>query len=204
MSLTSNGYGLRPIGDQSGTGRTVRMPLGIVSGYASNIFKYQPVTINPANGTLIAVTNPGNTPQKPFGVFAGVEYTPLGGRPAVSPFWPAGTVYDSTYDMLVYFWPMWIPGLRWQIQADGSVAQTLMGSQFVFTNLGVGSTYTGLSGCTVGAAGVVAASQGQMALSEFATDNTVTVGSAAGDAFTDLIMEAAYSQIGPGSQTSIG
>lgn len=200
MAATSTPYGAQVISDQTGNGRPARLANGIANGYASNIFKYQPVKIIAATGTLVAVTNPGGTPDGLFGLFQGVEYTPLGGRPVVSPFWPAGTTVDLTLDFLVYYWPLWIPGSRIQVQADGSVAQALMGSSFNFTNLGNGNTATGLSACTVGAAGVPANSQGQLTLVEFAEN----VGSVPGDAFTDLICTVALPQVGFRGQPSIG
>ncbi len=189
MASVSSPYGIQIISDQSGIVRPLRMPLGISSGYAANIFKNSAVTLNPATGTLHAVTNPGGVPQKIFGIFQGVEYTPLGGRPAVSPYWPSGTVYDTTYQMYVYVIPAWLPNLRFMIQADGSVAQTMMGSQFNITNpaAGITSGGVGFGQCTVGAAGVAAGGNGQFALIEFATSVAVGGGgsSAAGDAFTD-------------------
>lgn len=200
MASSSSPYGAQVISDFTGTPRPLRIPFGIVSGYASNIFKYQPVKLIAATGTIQAVTNPGGTPDAIWGLLDGVEYTPLGGRPTESPFWPGGTVFDPTYDMFVYVTPAWIPGLRIQVQADGSVPQTLLGSSFNFSNLPNGNTSIGLSQCTVGAAGVASGSQGQLTLIEFAT----SVGSAIGDAFTDLICEIAYPQIGPRGQVSIG
>jgi hypothetical protein len=200
MSSVAGPYGIQPISSNEGFNRPMRMPNGIVSGLASNIFKYQAVTIDPATGTLKPVTNPGGVPQKVYGVFAGVEFTPLGGRPTESPFWPSGMVFDPAYDMLVYYWPAWIPGTRWKVQADGAVAQALMGSQFNITNPAAGSTSTGYSACTVGAAGVAAGSQGQFALQEFDPGINELIG----DAFTDLICTIALPQIGLGSQTSIG
>lgn len=201
MALTSTPYGVEVISDQTGFApRTQRIPLGITSGYAANIFKGQPVWINPATGTIQAVTNPGGTPQALFAIFDGVEYTPIGGRPAVSPFWPASATYDTGYDMFVYVYPCWNPGVRLQVQADGSVAQASLGSGFNFTNLANGNTTTGLSACTVGAAGIVSGSQAQLAFIEFATG----VNDAIGDAFTDMIFTVAYPQIGFRGQNSIG
>lgn len=197
MASISSPYGAQVISDNTGIVRPTRMPLGISSGQIGNIFKNQPVKLNTTTGTLEAISA---TTDKLFGFFQGVEYTPTGGRPAESPFWPSGAVYDTTYDMFVYFIPAWLPGLRVQIQADGSVAQTLMGSSFTFTNITAGSTFTGLSACTVGAAGVASGSQGQLTLIEFAN----SVGDAPGDAYTDLICTVAYPQIGFASQTSIG
>ena len=201
MALTSSPYGVLVISDQTGFApRPQRIESGIASGYATNIFKGQPVWLNPATGTLQAVTNPGGTPQAIYGIFMGCEYTPLGGRPVESPYWPGGTTIDPTNDFHVYITPCWQPGLRLQCQADGSVAQAALGSGFNFTNLGAGSTFTGLSQCTVGAAGVAAGSQAQLALIEFATGVNDTIG----DAFTDLIFTNAYPQIGFRGQNSIG
>ena len=200
MASSSSPYGAQIISDFTGVQRPLRIPLGITSGYAANIYKYAPVKLVAATGTIQAVTNPGGVPDAIWGFMNGVEYTPVGGRPVGSPFWASGTVYDSTYDMFVYVTPAWLPGLRVQIQADGSVAQALLGSSFNFTNLAAGTTPVGLSQCTVGAAGVVAGSQGQLTLVEFAP----LVGSAIGDSFTDLICEIAYPQIGPRGQVSIG
>jgi len=202
MALTSTPNGIQPIGDQSGTVRTVRAPFGITSGYASNIFKWQPFKLNPATGTFNAIANAGGTPDPIYGIFAGVEFTPLGGSPTSSPFWPAGTVYDPSYQMFVYYWPAWLPGSRFLVQADGSVAATQLGQSFNVTNIAAGSTSLGFSQCTLGAAGVPAGSQGQFTLMEFAPlsgdpDN-------GGDPYTDLIVTCAYPQIGPKGQNSIG
>ena len=201
MAATSTPYGAEVISNLSGVVRPQRMPFGIASGFGSNIFKNQPIKLV-AGGTIQPCTNPGGTPDAIYGFFQGVEYTPTGGRPAVSPFWPAGTTYDSTLQMFVYYIPAWLPELRVKIQADGSVAQALMGSQFNFSNLGNGSTFTGLSSCTAAAAGVALGSQGQLALIEFATD----IGDPfnGGDAFTDLICTVAYPQVGFAPQKSIG
>lgn len=209
MALVASPYGVKPISDQEGLLRPARLSYqpgvqgGIASGQATNIFKYQPFRINVATGQIVPVTTGA---QSIYGIFAGVEFTPTGGRPQVSPFWPSGQTYDPNFDMFVYYWPAWLPGLRWQIQADGSVPMTLMGSQFSLTNFANGSTVTGLSAATVGAAGVAAAAQGQFALVEFATDVAVGGGGSSipGDAFTDLIFTIALPQVGLGFQTSIG
>lgn len=197
MSSVSAPYGFQPISDQTGTPRPLRIPYGIASGLASNIFKYEPVFIAIATGTVTPWTA---TTDKIFGVFAGVEYTPTGGRPTVSPFWASGTTYDSSLDMFVYVWPTWTPGARFVVQADGTVAQALLGSGFNGSNFSAGSTSTGLSAATVAAAGVAAASQAQWALVEFFPGSN----NAIGDAFTDLIVSCAYPQVVSGFQTSIG
>ena len=132
MAATSTPYGAQVVSDQAGIVRPVRMPLGIASGYAANIFKFQPVKL--VNGL-----DPGGAPiqearrTRSSASSMASSTRRLGGRPAVSPFWPSGTTYDSTQQMFVYFTPAWLPSFRVRIQADGSVAQALMGSQFNFT-----------------------------------------------------------------------
>lgn len=194
MAATAGPYGFKPIGDQAGIQRTLRMPLGIASGYGANIFKYQPCKL--VSGLIQAVTA---TSDQIFGIFAGVEFTPSGGRPAVSPFWPTGQTYDANFDMMVYVWPAWMPGMRLQVQADGPVAQALMGSGFNIASV-TGSTVTGLSAASVLHAGVAASSQAQFALEEFYPGDA----SSPNDAFTDLIVSVAYPQIISGYQVSIG
>lgn len=200
MATISAPYGAQPTSDSVGTIRPMRIPNGITSGLASNIFKYQPVKMDPVTGTITPCTNTGGVPDPIWGIFAGVEFTPLGGRPAESPFWPSGTVIDPTNNFFVYVWPAWIPSMRVLIQADGSVAQTALGQSFNFSNLSSGNTTTGLSACTAAYAGVAAGSQGQLTLVEFG----VGINDAIGDAYTNLICEIAYPQIGPAAQVSIG
>jgi hypothetical protein len=202
MASISSPYGFEPINDQTGIDRTLRIPNGIQSGLASNIFKYQPVTLNPVTGTIIPITNPGGVPQQVFGIFMGCEFSPIGGRPEEYTLWPSGSTPDPVFNFFVYVWPAYMPGTRFRVQADGSVPQALLGSQFNITNAGNGNTTTGLSACTVGAAGVAAGSQGQFALVEF-FDTTGIYGTI-GDAYTDLIVTSTYPQVGFGSQKSIG
>lgn len=202
MASVSSPYGLQPISDQTGIARTLRIPLGIASGLASNILKYQAVklikpTATGNAGTLTPITA---TTDQIFGVFMGVEYTPTGGRPAVSPFWASGTVYDSGYDMFAYVWPAWIPGTRFLIQADGTVPQTNLGGGFNLSNFANGSTVIGQSTCTANHTVVASGSQAQLALVEF----NPGINDSIGDAFTDLIVSVAYPQVVSGFQTSVG
>lgn len=192
MASVSSPYGLEVISNQEGFAiRTLRIPNGITSGYGTNIFRGAPVTINPATGTIQAVTA---TNQALYGVMAGVEFTPLGGRPAESPFWPAGTVVDPTYDFLVYIVPF-INGSnqRIKVQANGPVNQISYGAQFNITNFTAGNTATGLSACQVAATPIVAGQTGQLAFVEFF--DTSGIYGVPGDAFTDLICVPTLTQI---------
>jgi len=193
MATTAAPYGFIPISHTSGTPRTVRMSGGIASGQSGNIFKYQPVTL--VAGYISPVTA---ITDQIFGIFAGVSYTPTGGQPTDSPYWPSTQTYLSNNDMFVYFWPAWDASLRLKVQADGSVAQALMGSQFNVASV-TGSTTSGLSAASVLSGGVTTTYQGQFFLSEFFEGPT----SAAGDTYTDLIVGVAYPQVGPAAQKSI-
>lgn len=201
MAIASTPYGLMPISDQAGTPRTRRIPAGIASGLAANIFKFQPVKMIKDSaqtnaGTITPVTA---TTDQIFGVFAGVEFTPVGGRPTESPFWASGQTWDPNYDMFVYIWEADNPNQNFLIQADGTVPQTNLGGEFNLSNFTSGSTVTGFSACTANHTVVAASSQGQLSLVEF----NPGVGDAIGDAFTDLIVHIAYPQLG-GYQTSKG
>lgn len=195
MATTAAPYGFIPISHTSGTPRTVRMAGGIASGQSGNIFKYQPITL--VGGYISPVTASTDTI---FGVFAGVSYGPVGAQPTDSPMWPTGQTYvnPNIVPMFVYFWPAWDASLRFKVQANGSVAQALMGSQFNVASVS-GSTTSGLSAASVDAAGVTTTYKGQFFLSEFFEGPT----SAPGDAYTDLIVGVANPQVGPAGQNSI-
>lgn len=203
MASVASPYGVQVLSSQDGLApRAWRIPFGIANGLAANIYKGQPVKMNPVTGTITPVTNAGGVPDQLLAIFDGVDYTPLGSRPIPSPFWAAGSNYNAAELMHVFLYPLWLPGTRLKVQADGSVAQALLGSGFNFTtaNLAGGNTFTGTSSATVIAAGVPAGSQAQLAFTEFATDVTSTPG----DAFTDMIFTVAYPQIGFRGQNSIG
>lgn len=197
MSSTSGPYGLTPAGDQSGQPRPSRMRDFVVSGYATNIFYGQPFYVDATTGRMVACTLSSDVI---YGVFAGCAYTPSGGSPTFSPFWPAGTVIDSSNDFYAYYWPAWNPNTRWVVQADGSVSQAGMASQFNLSNLTAGNTTTGLSACTVNATPVAAGARGQVCLTEFSAG----INSVIGDAFTDLIVAITNVQTILSSPTSIG
>lgn len=195
MATTAAPYGFQPISHQFGTPRTLRMPLGIASGQSGNIFKYQPVKL--VAGYISPVTA---ATDQIFGIFAGVSYTPVGGQPTDQPMWPSLQTYVSNQDMFVYVWPAWDAALRLRVQANGAVAQALMGSQFNVSSV-AGNSTTGLSQAAVDAAGVTTTYQGQFFLEEFYTG--VEDAEGGGDLYTDLIVGVAYPQVGPGSQKSI-
>ena len=149
MSATSAPFGLRPAFHPSGLDRAQALANGIVSGYASNILKGQPVQYGTTanSGTLGTIIAAGTTGAI-AGAFSGVEFTDTTGRRRVSNYWPASTAYQ-TGSCVAYFYND--QNIVYEIQADGAMAQTTIGNEYNFTATTAGSTTTGLSQCTLGA-----------------------------------------------------
>ncbi len=189
MSSTSAPFGLRPAFHPSGLDRAQALAGGIVSGYASNILKGQPVqygtTANSGTlGTIIAAAATGAI----AGAFAGVQWTDTTGRARVSNYWPANTAYTAG-TCVAYFYND--QNIVYEIQADGSMAQTTIGNEYNFTNITAGSTTTGLSQATLGSATAVGNGvQGQLRVVELAP----YVDNAWGDSYTIVRVVVANSQ----------
>ena len=163
MSLAYNPYGLIPTAHESGIVRPAfgsggAQPLGgygIASGYANNIFQGAPIQIDPTPTSNIvlapalgaSVATPAAT-NKILGSFQGVEFTLATGRRTVSNFWPAGTVPFTGSQTVA--WITRDPRIRYEIQANGPVPATSMGTLASITTNGSanGNTTTGFS--TVG------------------------------------------------------
>lgn len=133
MSTTSQPFGLRPSYSPSGVVRPTAY--SILTGYASNILQNQPVKIG-TDGTLQAAA----IGDRFVGTFQGVEFTDSDGRRRVSNKWTAST---AATDIVAY--TTLDPTVVYEIQANGSIAVTDIGSQADFTTITAGSTVTGLS-----------------------------------------------------------
>ena len=189
MSSTSTPFGLRPAFHPSGLDRAQALANGIVSGYASAILKGQPVQYGTtANSGTIGTILPATTSGAIAGAFAGVEWTDTTGRRRVSNYWPASTAYQAG-SCVAYFYND--NNIVYEIQADGPMAQTTIGNEFPFSNITAGSTTTGLSQCTLNAAGAVGNGvQGQLRV----VDLSQNVDNAWGDAFTVVRVVVSQSQ----------
>jgi len=181
MSTVSAPFGLRPAFHPSGLDRAQALAGGIPSGYASNIYKGQPVAYgSTANGgtlgTIIAIGAGNTTPWA--GAFAGVQWTEAGGRARISNYWPTGTTYVAG-SCVAYFYND--QNIVYEIQADGSMAQTTIGNEYPFSNVAVGNTTTGLSQATLASGSPAGAGNpGQMRVVDLAP----YVDNAWGDAYT--------------------
>ena len=174
MSATNAPFGLRPAFHPSGLDRAQALAGGIPSGYASNILKGQPVEYLANNGVI----QPVSATEAWSGAFAGCEWTDTTGRRRVSNYWPASTTYIAG-SCIAYFYND--PNIVYEVQADGSMAQTSVGNEANFTNLTAGSTTTGLSQSTLGSATLVGSGNGgQMRI----VDLGQQVNNAWGDAYT--------------------
>ena len=189
MSATSAPFGLRPAFHPSGLDRAQALAGGIPSGFSTDILKGQPVRYQTTaiGGTLGTIT-PATTSGAWSGAFAGVQWTDTTGRARVSNYWPANTAYTAG-SCVAYFYND--QNIVYEIQADGSMAQTTIGNEFTFTNVTAGSTTTGLSQCTLGSATAVGnGNPGQMRVVDLAP----YVDNAWGDAYTIVRVVNSQSQ----------
>ena len=172
MSATNAPFGLRPAFHPSGLDRATALADGITSGYGSAILKGQPVKYDTA-GVIV----PAAAGDAFVGAFAGVEWTDTTGRRRVSNYWPANTAYQ-TGSCIAYFYSD--PNIVYEIQADGSLAQSSIGAEADLSNTTAGSTTTGLSAATLSTSLVASPNSAQMRIVNLAPypDN------AWGDSFT--------------------
>ena len=146
MSATSAPFGLRPAYFPTGLERAQALANGITSGYATSILKGQAVQYSPNAGVILPVLDTTTNSGLVSGAFAGVEWTDTTGRRRVSNYWPANTAYQAG-SCIAYFYTD--PLIVYEIQADGSLAQTSIGDEANLSAVTAGSTFTGLSQCTL-------------------------------------------------------
>lgn len=147
MSSVNAPFGLRPSYHPSGVIRPVAAT--ITTGYASNIYLGSPVGYI-ADGSIALAAAGGTGVAGACGAFQGVEYqtTAVGPR-VVSNMWPASIAAVNIVAYLTVD-----PAILYEIQANGSVAQTAMGAQFDWStnDTNAGNTTTGISNVTLNTA----------------------------------------------------
>ena len=191
MSSTNAPFGLRPAFHPSGLDRATALADGITSAFASAILKGQPVKY--VTGGVI---QPAAAGDSFVGGFAGVEFTDTTGRRRVSNNWPASTAYE-TGSCVAYFYAD--PQIVYEIQADGSLAQTSIGDEADLSATTAGSTTTGLSQCTLSTTLVGAGNSAQMRIVNLAP----YPGNAWGDSFTIVRATIAEFQFAGAAGTAI-
>ena len=185
MSATNAPFGLRPAFHPSGLDRAQALAGGIPSAYNTDILKGQAVLYVAGSGVIEPVNATGDALS---GAFAGVEWTDTTGRRRVSNYWPANTAYQ-TGSCVAYFYND--PNIVYEIQADGSVAQTAIGLDANLSNFAAGSNVTGLSQATLSASILSTGVQGQVQVLDLAP----YVDNAWGDNFTIVRVQVARRQI---------
>jgi hypothetical protein len=189
MSATNAPFGLRPAYHPSGLDRATALADGILSTYSTSILKGQPVKLDTSGVIQVAAAGDAF-----LGAFSGVEWTDTTGRRRVSNYWPASTAYQ-TGSCIAYYYDD--PNIVYEIQADGSLAQTSIGAEADLSATTAGSTTTGLSQCTISTTVVAAGSGAQMRIINLAP----YPGNAWGDSFTIVratVAKHQYAQIASG------
>lgn len=182
MSAIFAPFGLKPLYHPSGIIRP--KALDVASGYNTNLFQYTPVALGaPAAGLIFGPTLAATGPI--IGTFLGVEYTQANQRRAYSNWWPANTVATQ---IVAYYTDDQL--ITYEIQANGSIAETQIGNQADFT-AEVGNTTTGFSTVALDTASLITGA---------ATKQVKIVGltpgplNAFGDAFTIVQVQIANHQ----------
>lgn len=137
MSSTSAKFGFRPVFHTGGQIRSEAYT--IASGYASNIFKGDPVAAVAAGGIELAAAG-----ATMLGIFAGCEYKDSNGKPVVSNYWPTGT---TATDIVAWVWSD--PNIVFETELTNAGAPTTIATGVnagCDHTAGSGSTSTGLSG----------------------------------------------------------
>jgi len=187
MSATATPYGLKPVNEIGGlpyAGSTRQIK--IASGYASNIYYGQVVSIVAAGTIEVVVTNGDNStpfPAGTIGVFVGCTYTnPTTKQLTFAQYFPTGTVASDAMAYVVDDY-----NTLFQVQAAGSLAQATLGSNAILNavqSTSTGSTTTGNSNSALSTS-VAVTSGYAFRIVDFVDSTTSTVG----DAFTDVLVK---------------
>jgi len=180
MSSSASPYGARPVGTLSASGSfsgKVRH-YSIASGYATDIFYGDFVKLVAAGGVE---KDTGTTACTPIGIFLGVSYTdPNTKQITFSQMWTASIVASDAQAYVIDD-----PDVLFEMQADGSAAQTVIGNN-VAVALTAGSTTIGTSKNVVDISTIAATTA---TLPIRIVDISPKSDNAAGDSFTDLVVK---------------
>lgn len=178
MATTLRPQGLKAAYHPSGVIRPSRYT--IASAYGTALFKNTPVAIG-TDGTIVVGTAAGPL----IGTFIGCEFTDSEGRRRVSNRWTAGT---AATDIVAYV--IDDPAVVYELQSNGPIAVSDIGSQAEFASVGAGSTVTGLSSAALAQSTLTNSGNGPVRVLNIAPgpDNV------AGDAFTIVFAEISEHQ----------
>jgi hypothetical protein len=179
MASTAAPYGARPVGTTSAsgsfTGKVVHIK--IASAYGTAIF-YGDFVKLVAAGTIEKDT--GTTSLTSVGIFMGCSYTdPSSNQKTFNQTWPASTSASDAVGYVIID-----PDVLFQMQGDGSIAQTALGANFAVVQT-AGSTTIGTSKNACDASTVATTNTLPVRLVDFVDGPTSSVA----DSYTDVILK---------------
>lgn len=141
MANTQAAFGFRHIGYLGGGSPDYQLSTGVIaSGNTTKIFRGDPVVRSTSTGKIQQASN--NT-ENIVGIFDGCMYTPTGGTPAWSPFWPGAAGSDATAYIID------APNALFMAAALNTSLVTANIGENVGFAIGTGNTINGFSGATV-------------------------------------------------------
>ncbi len=143
MANVQSSFGFRHIGYLSGGAPDYQLATRLIqSTNTTKIFRGDPVVKNPTTGYIIQAAT--GTTQIIEGVFDGCVYTPTGGVPTWSPYWPGAAAVDATAYIIN------APNALFLAAAlNTAIAVSNVGANIGFS-IGTGSTVGGgFSGATI-------------------------------------------------------
>ena len=163
MSATYAPFGLKPVYHPSGLVRS----LNYTGAYdtAAVFYSGTPVALDEATtagtSTLVVASNTPTANMRLAGVFGGVEYTDASGRRTVSKWF--GPALGTATDLVM--WIFMDPEIVYEVQANGSLTNIVVGQEFNFTAVSsgqiIGNGGLGTSTAALSTTAVAAGTQAQ-------------------------------------------
>ena len=177
-------FGLKPVRTLGGTSNFTANEYTIPSGASNAIYQGSLVIMTAAGDIDIAASSSADV----VGVFNGCFYTdPTTGKPTHSNYYP-GSIAASDIVAQVYDEPR----IVFEVQCDGTLADTAVGANADTTSTTSGSTTTGISSTEISA--TVGAATAQLRIIGISKDPDNSDTSAANTNAYVLINEHAYTQ----------
>jgi len=141
VANTQAAFGFRHIGYLGGGSPDYQLSTGLIlSSNTTKIFRGDPVVRTVSTGKIAQASN--NT-ETIVGIFDGCMYTPTGGIPQWSPYWPGAASVDAT----AYF--IDAPNALFMAAALNTSIVTANIGENVGYAIGTGNTTNGFSGATI-------------------------------------------------------
>lgn len=141
MANTAAKFGFRHIGYLGGGSPDYQLSTGVIlSSNTTKIFRGDPVVRTPATGKIAQASNQTETLA---GIFDGCMYTPVGGIPTWSPFWPGAAGSDAVAYIID------APNALFLAAALNTSLTLANVGENVGYDIGTGNTTTGFSGATI-------------------------------------------------------